>query len=210
MTNYGLPLRFKAVDASGMTPQKRYGVKPVNVLKRIYLEQSRKDRRENIDPPNYTQEQLIQRFINDPKYIVLYNNWVDSGFQKSLKPSIDRIDSSKGYSINNIQIMTWSENRKKGDKEKSKTSVHCYTKEGVYLRTFTSVKDASEKTSCSISGINACCNLRRGSNNGYTFRYAGVFAREKEKKKYSHLVHTPPDELKKKAEEVLSNAQEKA
>jgi hypothetical protein len=43
----------------------------------------------------------------------LYNNWIDSGYKKSDKPSVDRIDDYKGYSFDNIQLMTWKENNKK-------------------------------------------------------------------------------------------------
>ena len=43
----------------------------------------------------------------------IYDLWVASGFQRRLSPSIDRIDNKKGYSIDNIQWITQSENSKK-------------------------------------------------------------------------------------------------
>ncbi len=41
----------------------------------------------------------------------LYTAWVDSGHSTNLKPSVDRLDDFKGYSFNNIRLVTWSENR---------------------------------------------------------------------------------------------------
>ena len=47
-------------------------------------------------------------------FISLYKDWIDSGCERKLSPSIDRIDSNKGYSIDNIQWITHSENSRKG------------------------------------------------------------------------------------------------
>lgn len=44
----------------------------------------------------------------------LYNDWVDSDFKRRLSPSIDRINTSKGYVLGNIQWITHSENSQKG------------------------------------------------------------------------------------------------
>lgn len=41
----------------------------------------------------------------------LYDDWISSGMKKDEKPSVDRIDSNKGYSFDNIQLVTWLENR---------------------------------------------------------------------------------------------------
>ncbi len=52
--------------------------------------------------------------INDKKYNELHNDWVLSNFELSKCPSIDRIDSSKGYDIDNIRFLTQSENSRLG------------------------------------------------------------------------------------------------
>jgi hypothetical protein len=48
------------------------------------------------------------------EYDVLYSVWVASGYSRRLSPSIDRIDTNKGYVMGNIQWITHSENSRKG------------------------------------------------------------------------------------------------
>jgi hypothetical protein len=45
--------------------------------------------------------------------IPLRETWVKSGYLKDLVPSINRIDPSKGYTIDNMEWITWKENRSK-------------------------------------------------------------------------------------------------
>jgi len=47
---------------------------------------------------------------NDANFEVLFSNWQQSNYDRKLAPSIDRIDSSKGYEIGNVRFVTFSEN----------------------------------------------------------------------------------------------------
>ena len=44
----------------------------------------------------------------------LYNRWVKSGYNRKLCPTVNRIDSRKGYLLNNIEWITHSENSRLG------------------------------------------------------------------------------------------------
>ena len=44
----------------------------------------------------------------------IYTKWIESNMESSLKPSVDRINPLKPYTKDNIQLMTWGENNKKG------------------------------------------------------------------------------------------------
>lgn len=47
---------------------------------------------------------------NDANFNTLFSNWGQSNYDRKLAPSIDRIDSSKGYEIGNVRFVTFSEN----------------------------------------------------------------------------------------------------
>ena len=47
---------------------------------------------------------------NHPDFLVLYKRWVTSGFDRKLTPSVNRMNSNKGYTLGNIEWMTNSQN----------------------------------------------------------------------------------------------------
>lgn len=44
----------------------------------------------------------------------LYDNWKESNYSRKLTPSVDRINSSKGYTLDNMEWVTFSENCRRG------------------------------------------------------------------------------------------------
>ena len=60
--------------------------------------------------PNFTIKELHEWFNAQPNFDTLYNNWVDSDYDKWLKPSPDRIDSKLPYTFENLQLDTWRKN----------------------------------------------------------------------------------------------------
>lgn len=71
--------------------------------------------------PICSREQFYRKFLYSEHYLELFKKWKSSGYCLKLSPSLDRIDNSKGYTIDNIQIITQSENRKK---EAYSNSIH--------------------------------------------------------------------------------------
>ena len=53
---------------------------------------------------------------NYKKFMSYYKVWVDTGFLNKTAPSIDRIISTKGYDIGNLQWLSHSENCSKNNK----------------------------------------------------------------------------------------------
>lgn len=51
----------------------------------------------------------------------LFCEWELSGYDRKLAPSVDRIDSSKGYTLDNMEFVTHSENSRRGGKFKPTT-----------------------------------------------------------------------------------------
>ncbi|AUR82539.1 hypothetical protein NVP1152O_057 [Vibrio phage 1.152.O._10N.222.46.E1] len=47
----------------------------------------------------------------------MYKAWEASGWDSNLRPSVDRKDDFATYSLDNIQLSTWAENRERSQKE---------------------------------------------------------------------------------------------
>lgn len=47
---------------------------------------------------------------NHPDFLSLYKRWVTCGFDRKLTPVINRINSSRGYVLGNMEWMTNSQN----------------------------------------------------------------------------------------------------
>lgn len=61
---------------------------------------------------SFTKDEFLA-FVKNSNYLKLYKKWEKSNFDYKLSPSVDRIDNRKGYSLDNIQLITKSENSKK-------------------------------------------------------------------------------------------------
>jgi hypothetical protein len=90
------------------------------LLTRIYGDQKSRCKRNEMLLPTYTLIAFQDKFINDPDFLELYITWVRSNYETDLRPSVDRIDCFKSYSFDNIQVMTWAENRAKAADEQKK------------------------------------------------------------------------------------------
>ena len=87
------------------------------------------------------------------------------------KPSFDRIDNTKDYSFDNLQIMTWRENNAKGRRECMK-AVRQYDLSGNYIKTYSSIIEASKEYNINKSNISACCKNKLHKTGGYIWKYA--------------------------------------
>lgn len=52
--------------------------------------------------------------ISSPEFHRLYAEWVESGYERKLAPSVDRVDSKIGYRAWNMEWVTHSENSRRG------------------------------------------------------------------------------------------------
>ena len=60
--------------------------------------------------------------LGDASFNCLFSAWIAAGYDRRLTPSIDRIDSSKGYFIENMRWITHSMNSKLGNLSRQRTS----------------------------------------------------------------------------------------
>jgi len=52
--------------------------------------------------------------FNSKEFHILFKTWKDSGYDRKLTPTVDRIDSRYGYSLDNMEWITHSENSSRG------------------------------------------------------------------------------------------------
>ncbi len=88
---------------------KRYKTKE-GMLARMYNAHCSRLKKKGFKPPNYTFKGLCDWCFKQPIFHKLYDEWVKSGYQRRLKPSVDRRDNKKGYFFDNMELMTVSEN----------------------------------------------------------------------------------------------------
>lgn len=97
----------------------RYWKTPKGKLVMTYNNMSRRVRG-YVKPHLYKGLKILNRQIfyswaeSNLEYISIYEKWVASDYERKLSPSIDRVDSSLGYTLDNIRWLTHSENSRIG------------------------------------------------------------------------------------------------
>ncbi|MCK5133648.1 MAG: hypothetical protein KAR40_16025 [Candidatus Sabulitectum sp.] len=148
------------------------------VITTIYNSQIESSKRRQDKPPTYTKEEFHKWLTNDFVFNLTYKNWVNCGYKKEMKPSVDRLDDLRGYSFDNIQITTWGENnakghmdRKNGVNNKVNKRVGQYTMANEFLAEFHSLREAERQTGVFATNISSCCNGKKESTNGFKWKY---------------------------------------
>lgn len=129
-------------------------------------------------PPTYTRAELKDWLLAQPHFIPLYNAWVESVYVKNLKPSVDRINDSIGYTFENIQLVTFGENTKKqydkiltGEKVNFHRKVNQYTLDGKFIQTFNSAREAKRILDKKGIAVTGCCLGTHPTAGGFYWRY---------------------------------------
>ncbi len=151
------------------------------VAQTLYKGQVGSSKKRNHIPPTYTEQELYEWLMSQDKFHILYDNWKRLDYQKDYKPSVDRKDDYVGYTMANIQLMTWRENYRKfhsdkkgGINNKASVSVSQFTMNGEFVATHPSTCYAGRiiEGACQ-QDICKCCNpeLSRKSSGEYLWQY---------------------------------------
>lgn len=125
-------------------------------------------RRKHPDPA-YSKKELIARYENDPLMLILFEKWVASGRDRGIRPSFDRIDNTKGYSFENIRLVTWRENHQK-QVETLEMPVAIF-KNGSLFGIYPSINDAGRASKIGASFVGRMVKHGMNSRDGYSAVY---------------------------------------
>ena len=160
---------------------KEYWRTQIGRLSQIYSVQRMTSKQREHDPPTYTLKEL-SFWANSNGFFRLWSAWRDNAFIKALTPSIDRLDPTKGYSLNNIRLVTWTENNDKAYTDR-KSCVHI-TKQnrgvnqltvcGKHIATYGSISAAARHTGITRVNINDVCRGKKSCHTagGFCWEYS--------------------------------------
>lgn len=138
---------------------------PTKVARIIYERQISHSIDRGHPPPSYTLEQLVQWMSGQPDMVMLWDAYVRSGYRTELRPSVDRKDPQKPYTLDNLQLLTWQDNRIKGAREKqagvvnaNQRPVAAYNSDGTLHRAYTSIMEAVRDVNGRMWGITSVAN----------------------------------------------------
>lgn len=160
---------------------REYGRTPKGRLSFIFASQRGSSKERGHPEPTYSRKELYE-WAYQNGYEDLHTSWADSGFQKDLAPSVDRLDDSRGYSMDNIRLVTWKENndkmyatRKAGTRITAQNkAVNQLALDGSFIKTYPSVATAGRATGIQRTNINAYCKGNKTSAHvgGFLWEYA--------------------------------------
>jgi len=154
------------------------------VVNTMYSHQRGSSKKRNHAMPTYTKQELKDWLFSQEKFHTLYDNWKRLDYQSEYKPSVDRLDERIGYTMANIQLVSWGENNRNHSigieletSSKFTRPIKQYTLEGELIEEFISVAEASRQLYISTGQIIGVCAGTDGKKlrykaKGFQFRYA--------------------------------------
>lgn len=159
-------------------PQEYYRSKG-GKISHIYQAQKARSRENGWESPSYSREELIEWVMKQPLYHELFKEWEDSNYDKNLAPSLDRKNDYLPYSLDNIQLMSWNDNNRKGAvfqklgiNQKQSKGVIRLDMDGNYIDEFHSIIEAERKTGISNGTISRACRKENNTAGGYKWKYS--------------------------------------
>lgn len=153
---------------------------PELFVNKIYLSQVSNSVKRGHAEPSYTRDELLEWVLSQPNFNSLWKAYLASKYKIELAPSIDRLDNTKPYSLDNIELVTWQENRARWATDRRTgvvTDTHkpvaSYTLDGVLVKEYISILEATRDVKGNHWGISSVANgvpVKDGRGRLYTPR----------------------------------------
>lgn len=150
------------------------------VIHTIYYTQKASSRYRKMPQPNYSKKQFSSWVKDQNNFLPIFNNWVSNHFAKDYKPSADRLDDFKPYTLDNLRITTWKENRLKGSKDivngvnnKNCKAVLQFDIKGNFIKEYHSISEACRVSQADKKSVINCCKgtPKYKTAKGFIWRY---------------------------------------
>jgi hypothetical protein len=143
---------------------RRYKKSKEGLIRGMYIQEKRNSKQRKHNPPNYSLDEFRDWFYAQNNFEELYDEWVDSNYNKHLTPSVDRIDDLKPYTVENIRLVTWISNVKKSHTDKlngvtgrDMKTVYKYDKDLNFIESYHSASYAAKQNNVSQTTISQRC-----------------------------------------------------
>ena len=154
-------------------------------LSKVYNRMKASCKERNMTLPHTKNEYNTWILMNHKETIFkLFEQWKNNNYQSSYRPSINRIDNNKTYTFDNIEIITWEENNKKGkDAITGKPRIYStksivvvqLTLDDKFIAKYKSGRHASNTTGISKDNISKCCKGTRKTSGGFKWMYESEY-----------------------------------
>ena len=158
----------------------RYYKSKDGVIQTIYDSQKLSSKHRNHTQPTYSKDELYEWLMNNPLFHTLYQEWVDSGYNRNNKPSVDRINDFESYTLENIRLCRFEDNYKKAYLDRingtSTSGLVCkaviqLSMKGEYIREYHSITEVQRQLNLPHQNIVKVCQGKRKSCGGYKWVY---------------------------------------
>ena len=156
----------------------RYRTVPRVFFARVYQNQRKSSKRRGHAMPDYTLNELIEWLKLQPNLTALWQGYQSSSHHRNFAPSLDRLDDSKPYTLNNLRLVTAHENIKKAARHiregllnrgetRARPILQYSHDRSTLIARFQSSYEAEEITGFNASNIRSCCTGKLKSAYGY-------------------------------------------
>ena len=151
---------------------------------KIYWQQRNSSKTRWHSMPKYSSQNFRKWLLSQDNFEELYNNRVKSWYKNKLAPSVDRLNDNKWYYFDNIQLMTWWENKNKAHQDmRNWKLIHWHKPQKVVIGThktnwkiidFHSIIEAYRQTWIAFQNISCCCKWKLKSAWWYIWKYKEI------------------------------------